>query len=31
MAPIEQGIPALWPLVLEIVDRNCALGRITPE
>jgi putative hydrolases of HD superfamily len=29
MAPIEQAIPALWPLVLEIVDRNCALGRIT--
>ncbi len=31
MAPIEKGIPALWPLVLEIVDRNCALGRITPD
>lgn len=29
MAPIEEGIPALWPLVMEIVDRNCALGRIT--
>jgi putative hydrolases of HD superfamily len=29
MAPIEQAIPPLWPLVLEIVDRNCALGRIT--
>jgi len=31
MAPIEEGIPALWPLVLEIVERNCALGRIAPD
>lgn len=29
MAPIEEAIPALWPLVLEIVERNCALGRIS--
>ena len=28
MAPIENALPALWPLVLEIVERNCALGRI---
>ena len=28
MAPIEVGIPALWPIVVEIVDRNCALGHI---
>lgn len=31
MAPIEDGIPALWPLVLEIVDRNCAAGRISAD
>lgn len=31
MAPIEAAIPALWPLVLEIVERNCALGHITPD
>jgi putative hydrolase of HD superfamily len=31
MAPIEDAIPALWPLVLEIVDRNCALGRISAD
>lgn len=31
MAPIEEGIPALWPLVLEIVERNCALGRIAAD
>lgn len=31
MAPIEAGIPALWPFVLEIVERNCALGRITND
>ena len=29
MAPIEEAIPPLWPLVLEIVERNCALGRIS--
>jgi 5'-deoxynucleotidase YfbR-like HD superfamily hydrolase len=28
MAPIEAGIPALWPIVVEIVERNCALGHI---
>lgn len=28
MAPIEEALPAAWPLVLEIVERNCALGRI---
>jgi putative hydrolase of HD superfamily len=31
MAPIEEGIPALWPLVLEVVERNCALGRIAAD
>jgi putative hydrolase of HD superfamily len=31
MAPIEAAIPALWPLVTEIVDRNCRLGRIAPD
>ena len=31
MAPIETGIPALWPLVLEIVERNCVLGRIAAD
>jgi len=30
MAPIEAAIPAAWPLVLEIVERNCALGHIAP-
>lgn len=28
MAPIESTMPALWPLVLEIIDRFCALGII---
>jgi putative hydrolase of HD superfamily len=28
MAPIEAAIPDLWPIVVEIVDRNCALGHI---
>ena len=31
MAPIEDAIPALWPLVLEIVDRNCTAGRISAD
>jgi putative hydrolase of HD superfamily len=28
MAPIEDTMPALWPFVLEIIDRYCALGVI---
>lgn len=28
MEPIHDALPALWPTVLEIVDRNCALGNI---
>lgn len=28
MAPIEEAIPAAWPVVLEIVERNCASGHI---
>jgi putative hydrolase of HD superfamily len=28
MAPIETTMPALWPFVLEIIDRFCALGVI---
>lgn len=28
MRPIERAIPALWPAVVEIVDRNCACGHI---
>ena len=31
MAPIETAVPALWPLVVEIVDRNCALGHISAD
>lgn len=28
MRPIEQALPTLWPAVMDIVDRNCALGHI---
>jgi putative hydrolase of HD superfamily len=28
MAPIEHGAPALWPVVLEAVERACAAGWI---
>ena len=31
MAPIESAAPALWPSVLDIVERNCALGHIRRE
>ena len=31
MAPIEEAIPALWPLVTSIVDRNCDLGHIAHD
>jgi putative hydrolases of HD superfamily len=30
MAPIETDLPALWPLVLDIIDRFCAAGVIRP-
>lgn len=30
MAPIEATMPTLWPLVLAIVDRFCAIGVIQP-
>lgn len=30
MAPIEAALPSLWPAVLDIVERNCALGHIRP-
>ena len=28
MAPIERALPAVWPAVLDVVERNCALGHI---
>ena len=31
MAPIEAALPAVWPLVVEIVDGNCARGHIAPD
>ena len=31
MAPIEHGAPALWPFVLEVIERACAAGWITPD
>jgi putative hydrolase of HD superfamily len=30
MAPIEAALPSIWPAVLDIVERNCALGHIRP-
>lgn len=31
MAPIEHGAPALWPFVLDVIDRACAQGWISPD
>lgn len=31
MAPIERALPGVWPMVLEIVQANCALGHIRDE
>ena len=31
MAPIREGAPALWPLVLDVVDRSCQAGWIAPD
>jgi putative hydrolase of HD superfamily len=30
MAPIAAALPALWTMVLDVIDRNCALGHIRP-
>jgi putative hydrolase of HD superfamily len=31
MRPIERALPALWPVVLDIVEQNCRLGYIRPD
>jgi len=31
MAPIEHGAPPLWPFVLDVIDRACAQGWISPD
>lgn len=31
MDPIREGAPALWPVVLDVVDRSCRAGWIAPD
>ena len=31
MRPIQDAIPAAWPVVLDLVDRNCACGNIRED
>jgi putative hydrolase of HD superfamily len=31
MDPIREGAPALWPMVLDVVDRSCQAGWIAPD
>ncbi len=31
MAPVQAALPALWPFVLDTIDRACALGAIVDE
>lgn len=31
MGPIREGAPALWPMVLDVVDRACRAGWIAPD
>lgn len=31
MEPIREGAPALWPVVVDAVDRACARGWISPD
>ena len=31
MRPIAEGLPGLWPAVVEIIDRNCACGHIRAD
>lgn len=30
MSPIQEGAPALWPYVLQVIDDSCAQGFILP-
>jgi putative hydrolase of HD superfamily len=30
MAPVESALPAVWPFVVDVVDRFCASGAISP-
>ena len=31
MRPIERALPAAWPVVLDLVERNCACGNIRED
>jgi putative hydrolase of HD superfamily len=31
MDPIREGAPALWPVVLDVVERSCQIGWISPD
>jgi putative hydrolase of HD superfamily len=31
MDPIREGAPALWPVVLDVVERSCQAGWISPD
>jgi len=31
MDPIREGAPALWPVVLDVVERSCQAGWIAPD
>lgn len=31
MDPIREGAPALWPVVLDVVEQSCRRGWITPD
>jgi putative hydrolases of HD superfamily len=31
MQPIQSGLPAAWPVVLDLVERNCACGNIRED
>jgi len=31
MDPIREGAPALWPVVLDVVERSCRAGWIAPD
>jgi hypothetical protein len=31
MAPVETALPAVWPLILDVVERFSALGAIAMD
>jgi len=31
MAPVQSALPALWPYVLDVIERACTVGAIVRD